>query len=159
MKLSEPYMKYFNEMVMNHNYLPLWRAASMVDPLNMQRETLAAGDLRTRIQPLVGKLVVPALLDRMVAELSEYERACSLLDCSNCQYADRLVKIEAFWCTQKLLPAWTEFAHLVFLLQPTSTCIERSFSMLKYIMGDQQTRSLRDNIEASLMLRYNRGKK
>lgn len=57
--------------------------------------TIAVGELGD-----VGKLVVPALLDRMVAELSEYERACSLLDWSNCQYADRLVKIEAFWCTQ-----------------------------------------------------------
>ena len=112
-----------------------------------------------KLKPLTGKLVAPALVDRMVAELSEYDRACSLLDWSNDKYADRLVKIENFWSTHKLLPAWMEFAHLVFLLQPTSACVELSFSMLKYIMGDQQTRSLRDKIKASLMLRYNRGRK
>ena len=157
LKLSEPYMTYFNEMVMGHNCLPLWRAASMADPLNMQRQTLTAGDLRVRIQPLIGNLVPRPLVDRMVAELSEYERACSNLDWSNETYARRLLNVEEFWSKHKLLPAWTEFAHLVFLLQPTSACVERSFSMLKYIMGDQQTRSLRDKIEASLMLRYNRG--
>lgn len=150
-------MTYFNEMVMGHNCLPLWRAASMADPLNMQRQTLTAGDLRVRIQPLIGNLVPRPLVDRMVAELSEYERACSNLDWSNETYARRLLNVEEFWSKHKLLPAWTEFAHLVFLLQPTSACVERSFSMLKYIMGDQQTRSLRDKIEASLMLRYNRG--
>lgn len=158
LKLSEPYMNYFDEMVMGHNCLPLWRAASMADPLNMQRQTLTASDLRVRIQPLIGNLVPRPLVDSMVAELSEYERACSNLDWSNEKYDRRLVKVEEFWSTHKLLPAWTEFAHLVFLLQPTSACVERSFSILKYIMGDQQTRSLRDKIEASLMLRYNRGR-
>ena len=38
-----------------------------------------------------------------------------------------------------------------------SASVERAFSMLKYIMGDQQVASLRDKIEASLMLRFNRG--
>lgn len=55
------------------------------------------------------------------------------------------------------VPAWTEFAHLVFLLQPTSACVERSLSILEYIMSDQQVNSLSDKIEAALMLRYDRG--
>ena len=158
LKLSEPYMNYFDEMVMGHNCLPLWRAASMADPLNMRRLTLTASDLRVRIQPLIGNLVPGPLVDSMVAELSEYGRACSNLDWSNEKYDCRLVKVEEFWSTHKLLPASTEFAHLVFLLQLTSACVERSFSILKYIMGDQQTRSLKDKIEASLMLLYNRGR-
>lgn len=156
-KISEPYMNYFNEMVMGHDCLSLWRAASMADPLNMRRKTLTARELRDVVKPLTSKLVSTALIDRMVAELSEYERACMSIDWSNDEYNVRLKKIITFWSTHKLLPAWTEFAHLVFLLQPTSACVERAFSILKYIMGDQQVRSLRDKVEASLMLRFNRG--
>jgi len=93
----------------------------------------------------------------MVAELHKYDQACEKLDWSNDDYQKRLVKVVTFWSSHRLLPAWSEFAHLVFLLQPTSACVERAFSMLKYIMGPQQMHSLRDKIEATLMLRYNRG--
>ena len=61
-----------------------------------------------------------------------------------------------FWRTHKLFPAWREFAHLCFLLQPSSACVERAFSILKYIYGDQQTTALHDLVETTLMLRYNR---
>lgn len=157
--ISQPFMTYFDTMVMDHNCLPFWEAASMADPLNMQRKTITPAYLRETITPLMDKLATGALVDRMIAELSEYEKACSNLDWTNDSYQVRLVKVEAFWSSHKLLPGWTEFAHLVFLLQPSSACVERSFSILKYIMTDQQTRSLRDKIEASLMLRFNRGSK
>jgi hypothetical protein len=120
---------------------------------------LTARELRDIVEPIKTKLISAALIDSMVAELSEYERACMNLDWANDEYAVRLEKIVLFWSTHKLLPAWTEFAHLVFLLQPTSACVERAFSILKYVMGDQQVRSLQDKIEASLMLRFNRGLK
>ena len=129
----------------------------LCDPLNMQRRTITPLYLRATIIPLMDKLVTDALVDRMIGELSEYEKACSNLDWSNDTCQVRLENVEAFWSSHKLLPGWTEFAHVVFLLQPSSACIERAFSILKYIMTDQQTRSLRDKIEASLMLRFNRG--
>ena len=159
LKISQPYMRYFDEKVMQHNCLPLWKAAGLADPLNMQRETITPRHLRETVEPLVGMLVTPALIDRMISELSEYEKACTSLNWMSDSYEDRLKKVESFWACHKLLPAWTEYAHLVFLLQPTSACVARSFSILKYIMGDQQVSSLRDKIEASLMLRYNRGVK
>ena len=71
-----------------------------------------------------------------------------------CQSSDKDRDILA---NAQTVPAWTEFAHLVFLLQSTPACVERSFSILKYIMGDQQVASLSDKIEAVLMLRYSRG--
>ena len=64
----------------------------------------------------MGKLVNSALLDRMIGELSEYERSCRAIEWSNNSWGNRLKKIETFWSTHNLLPAWTEFAHLVFLL-------------------------------------------
>lgn len=156
-QLSAPFMKYFDEMVMAHNCNPLWKAASIADPLNMQRKSITARELRTAVEPLLGRLLTTALLDKMVGELSEYDKACSVLRWTDDKYDVRFKKVEDFWSRHKLLPAWTEFAHIVFLLQPTSACVERAFSVLKYIMGDQQVASLQDKIEASLMLRYNRG--
>jgi hypothetical protein len=123
----------------------------------MQRKSITARELRTAVEPLLGRLLTTALLDKMVGELSEYDKACSVLRWTDDKYDVRLKKVEDFWSRHKLLPAWTEFAHSVFLLQPTSACVERAFSVLKYIMGDQQVASLQDKIEASLMLRYNRG--
>jgi hypothetical protein len=153
LKISQPFMEYFDEKVMKHSCLQYWEAASMADPLNMKRETITPRKLRTLLEPLMGKLVSPALMDSMIAERS----ACSTLNWTNDTYAERLVKVESFWALHKLLPAWTEYAHLVFLLQPTSACVERSFSILKYIMNDQQVSSLSDKIEASLTLRFNGG--
>ena len=150
-------MNYFKSMVMEHACIDVWKAASLADPLNMQGTTITPAFLRLTIAPLLRKLVPDSLVDRMIAELSEYEKACSTLDWSNDVYAVRIKNVETFWACHKLLPAWTEFAHLVLLLQPTSACVERAFSILKYIMGDQQVASLSDKIEASLMLRYNRG--
>lgn len=159
LKISEPFMKYFTDMVMAHNCMPLWRAASMADPMNMKRKRVTSRDLRDNVEPLLGKLVSSALVDRMIAELSEYDRACSTIDWTDDTYEVRLQNILTFWASHRLLPAWTDYAHLVFLLQPTSACVERAFSIIKYIMGDQQVKSLRDKIEGSLMLRYNRGTK
>ena len=156
-KLSDPFMKYFTDMVMGHNCLGIWRAASLADPLNMHRTAITPAYLRAAVAPLLNKLFKPALVDSMIGELSEYDKACSKIDWIHEKYSVRLGKVEAFWSTHKLLPAWTEFAHLVFLLQPTSACAERAFSILKYIMGDQQVSLLIDKIEASLMLKYNRG--
>ena len=158
-QISAPFMKYYSDMVMSHNCMPLWSAASLADPLNMHRKTITPRDLRIAVEPLMKKLISPALLDQMIAELSEYEVACNTLNWSDDTYEVRLKKIVVFWQSHKRLPAWTEYAHAVFLMQPTSACVERAFSKLKYIMGDQQIRSLSDKIEASLMLRFNRGDK
>jgi hypothetical protein len=157
LNLSAPFMAHFKNMVMEHTCMDVWRAASLADPVNMQRTTITPAFLRLTIAPLKEKLVPDSLIDRMISELSEYEKACSNLDWSNDTYAIRIRNVETFWATHKLIPAWTEFTHLVFLLQPTSACVERAFSILKYIMGDQQVASLSDKIEMSLMLRYNRG--
>lgn len=95
-KISRPFMNYFNEKVMEHNCMPLWKAASLADPLNMQRVTTTPRYLREITQPLDKKLVTPALIDRMISELSEYEKACSSLDWMNDTYDIRLKKVEVF---------------------------------------------------------------
>lgn len=57
LKLSAPFMKYFIEMVMDHNCIPIWNASKLADPLNMQRIPISPSELRSLVAPLVGKLV------------------------------------------------------------------------------------------------------
>ena len=94
----------------------------------------------------------------MIAELGRYQYACQpTADWMDKTFIEKADLIEDFWTKHKLLPAWTEFAHLCMLLDPSSACVERAFSILKYLYNDQQSMSLQDKVEASLMLRFNRG--
>ena len=54
------------------------------------------------------------------------------------------------------LPSWSTAAKMALLVQPSSGSAERVFSLLKYSFGDQQDHSLKDYIETSLMLQYNK---
>ena len=62
-----------------------------------------------------------------------------------------------FWRRHKdSLPSWAAALRKVLLVQPSSAASERVFSLLKQSFGEQQTLSLQDYIEASLMLQYNK---
>ena len=54
------------------------------------------------------------------------------------------------------LPMWSDAAQLVLLVQPSSAASERVFSLLNSSFKDQQDSSLRDYVETSLMLQYNK---
>ena len=110
----------------------------------MQRLQLNAATVRLKAVPLVAcHLISPAHLDNLIAELAQYQLVCACIDWDDKSFAQKTALVEEFWAR---LPAWTKFAHLCMLLQPSSACVERAFSMLcvqlKYIMGDQQYHSL-----------------
>ena len=54
------------------------------------------------------------------------------------------------------LPCWSLAACKVLLIQPSSAAAERVFSLLKSSFGEQQDKSLKDYVESSLMLQYNK---
>ena len=54
------------------------------------------------------------------------------------------------------LPHWSKCAKKIFLLQPLSAAAERVFSLLNSSFGERQDNALKDYIEASLMLQYNK---
>jgi hypothetical protein len=54
------------------------------------------------------------------------------------------------------LPNWASAARKVLVVQPSSAAAERVFSLLSSSFGSQQDSSLKDYIESSLMLRYNK---
>lgn len=149
-------MENFNSMVRDNYCFPLWRAASMADPLNMQRGKVTPGDLR--LGSLKDNLVSDELIRRMEDELPAYAKACRSLEWSNHTYVARLSKIIEFWCKHKsYLPAWSEYASLVLLLQPTLRCVDKFQATLDEVIKEKETEPAEYHLEAAVTLRYNRG--
>jgi len=158
--LAQPCYDYFKEKVVGHPTMDLFRAAMYGNPEYMCKYSVTSTqELRDAVQPLVAiKFITKELVNSMVQELAEYQLVCDEASTwTTLTYQQRLEKIEDYWAVKRTkLAAWTEFARTCMLLQPSSACVERAFSILKYIFTDQQRTSLGDLIETTLMLRYNR---
>lgn len=157
-----PCYNYFSDVVMMHPCMPLFGVASLANPNTFRHECInIAGAmtgvaLRNLLAPACPKLVSPTLLDKMIAQLAQYMRAVQSVNWDDQDDAALLEKIADFWAEPNaLISAWREFAFLCYLIQPSSACVERSFSILKNIYGDLQTRSLNDLVKVTLQLRYN----
>jgi len=55
-----------------------------------------------------------------------------------------------------ILPAWAAAAKKVLVVEPSSAAAERAFSLLNSTFGDKQDNSLKNYIETSIMIRYNK---
>ena len=53
------------------------------------------------------------------------------------------------------ISAWVDAARIVFAFSPNSASCERVFALLKNMFGEQHMHSLKDYVQAALMLRYN----
>lgn len=156
--IADPCYSYFNDKVMNHPALELFNATMFGNPENMANYPCSARDLRQAVAPLVPKLIERGLVDRMVEQLASYKMAADVSKgWGHLPYQERLLRIQEFWSVPRAnMDAWQEFAWTCMLLQPSSACVERAFSILKYILTDQQFNSLQDKVETTLMLRFNR---
>ena len=56
----------------------------------------------------------------------------------------------------KSFPAWAKAARIAFALTPNSASCERVFALLKNMYGEEQLSALADQLQASLMLAYNK---
>lgn len=54
------------------------------------------------------------------------------------------------------LPNWSAAGKKILLIQPSSAASEMVFSLLKNSFGSQQDHALKDYVEASLMLQFNK---
>lgn len=147
---------YFKEEVVGHSSNLYMHAAAMANPDFMRVLQPSAASLRAALEPLVGKLISSAHVDNMVQEMADYKQVASAINWRDEKVKDKLTLIIDFWKTSHGLQYWQQFAHLCYLLQVSSASVERAFSLLKYIYGEQQTTSKQDIIESILMLRYNR---
>ena len=61
-----------------------------------------------------------------------------------------------WWRDRKVkLPYWFRVFGEAVILQPSSGCSERIFSLLRWMFSDAQQSALEDNKETSIMLRFN----
>ena len=67
----------------------------------------------------------------MINELVDYQiqsNECLWSDVKDDKMLDNIIE---FWSERDSLPAWRDFAHLCYLLQPASARAERAFSIVK----------------------------
>ena len=55
--------------------------------------------------------------------------------------------------------SWAKACKLILLIQPSSTAVERAFSLLENSFSKRQEHSLEDYVSLSIMLQYNRNSK
>ena len=63
---------------------------------------------------------------------------------------------EVWWHSHReKLPHWHAAATKLFLHMPSSASVERVFSVLKNIIGDQQSNGLKDLVEGTMLINFN----
>ena len=87
-------------------------------------------------------------LEKLKAELPSYVAKADGV-------SDELDALEWWKLNAVALPCWSKAVKKVLTIQPSSAAAERVFSLLNSGFGDLQENSLKDYMEASVMLRYN----
>jgi hypothetical protein len=160
--IAQPCYDYFKDYVLGHPAIKYFVAAQIIDPFYVKENN---NELNGTSVESILKVFSLFLSDEDIKDLlSEFSDYKYISECVRNVVIDAKLRgdyIEQFWANNlrtNQLPTWTKFAHRLFLMQPTSACVERAFSLLIYMYGDQQYASLMDIIEIQLMLRFNRSK-
>jgi hypothetical protein len=154
--VAQPSYDYFNNKVMGHKCISIFTACRLANPSYIKERDLTASDIREVITPLVGKLFEESFIDDLIKELADYKMSAQEVNWDGFNIQERIKCAAIYWTKHKNLKAWTKFAHLCMLHQPSSACVERAFSYLKNIFESISTISKQDYIECSLKLMYNR---
>jgi hypothetical protein len=107
---------------------------------------------RDSLEPLQ-QILTPQLRSQLQLESGTYLTLCETYACVS---DDKLLEWWQLW--GNLVPAWKSAARLVFFVQLSSAPAERAFSLLTNMFTPQQSLTLGDRIEASLMARFNDAK-
>ena len=95
-------------------------------------------------------------VDAMVKELPLYKTLAKTATFDRSDIGAYTKQVLLWWANNKgELPAWAKAAQVVFAFTPNSAACERVFSLLKLLFGPQQSCTLADTIQASLLKRYN----
>jgi hypothetical protein len=111
-------------------------------------------DSMAAITPLAGLGMLPDLKRELPLYLSAAQHAPALDKSSVETYSESLLK---WWRVNgNSFPAWAKAARVAFALSPNSASCERVFALLKNMFDADQLSSLADQLQASLMLAYNK---
>jgi hypothetical protein len=124
--------------------MKLFKSARVFDPLRIR--DFDASLVLEAISAL--PFVSPTEVKQMASELSTYTSLAGDVGAA----AD----LEDFWSAKAvMIPSWQHVALQVALLQPSSACVERVFSVLRNHFSKRQHRARQDLIEGSVKLSYN----
>jgi len=87
-------------------------------------------------------------LENLKAELPSYVAKAD-------DISSELAALEFWKLNATDFPLWSSAVKKILAIQPSSAAAERVFSLLNSGFGELQGNSLKDYIEASIMLRYN----
>ena len=154
--IASPCKDYFFSSVVAHPAMPLMKSARLVNPRFMKGKVPTAAEVRIELQPLVGKLIDDDEVDNLVKQLADYQLSAMLYEPDGHMWNSEVDSIVKYWNSNKLaLNHWYQLATKYFLLQPSSGCVERAFSILKFIYGKDKCSKIEQTVELELMLRYN----
>lgn len=155
-QLADPAMKYFQKNLdcEFHSELSVFRVASLFVPWLALDATVNGVDWDLFTS---SKFLEPELLPRLKVELLTYR---TLLNQQSVEvpesFATDCDRVLSWWKAHSSnLPTWFRVLRLLLLVQPSSTVVERVFSLLQQSIGDTQARALDDMLELSVQLRFN----
>ena len=129
--------------------LAVFKAARMFSPHQIQFIKPDAALIEAQLGGL--SFVTSTDMSQLSSELPLYSARAEGVSSTTCP-------LKWWQSNAEALPNWSRLAKKIVLLQPSSSSVERVFSLLKSTFGDQQDQSLQDYIQASLMLQYNNHK-
>lgn len=106
---------------------------------------------------VIGPLQQEDLISGLKNELTDYISAASRAVVDSSDIASLTRDVLLWWRNNgPKLPAWSKAARIVFAMSPNSAGCERVFSLLENMFTKEQKNVLADQLQASLMLKYNR---
>ena len=141
----QPGINYFLSKFGDDTSLPLsaFKAARLFSPVKVNDMQPVATDVD--MLQSIPVLNTNGTIDKLKTELPAYVAKTSGISA-----------LEWFKKYEDQLPSWAEAFKLVVLIQSSSSAAERAFSLLNNSFSPQQTSTLEDCVECSIMLQFNK---
>jgi len=134
--------------------LAVLNAVRAFDPAWAALHNLSADGVRSLS---VVRCISEELIEGMLTELDGYTTAARDFETDRADVDAFTTSVLKFWRTHRSrLPTWAKAARIIFALSPNSASCERVFSLLASMYTPEQKGTLKDALQASLMLRYNK---
>lgn len=103
---------------------------------------------------------IPHVDALLLQEMPSYLNACQGVQVDVADPQAFATQVLSWWASNHTrFPTWAEAARIAMCLTPNSASCERVFSLLACMFGSLRSTSLADQVETSVMLRYNRNKR
>jgi hypothetical protein len=133
--------------------MEVFKAAMLVNPSNISALAPVAAARLDLFPPRIDAVMKTALM----VELPEYLTVAAVFPLpAGLAMRETAKAIRLFWNGPgRSCPAWRSLSHYLQLLQPSSAAVERVFSEFKALYSPQQSRTLQDAVQLSVMLKIN----